>query len=686
MTVSSSTSRADYTGNGLTVDFAVPFRFLEDTHLLVLRTIIATNVTTVLVLNSLGADGYSVDGAGQPSGGTVTVVTAPAAGTERLSILRKVPRTQLTDYIPNDSFPAESHERALDKLTMLVQEQGEVTDRAVVLSPQTVGVSNELPGPVALNLLRWKPDLSGLENAVPPAIATVAPGAVVDATVSPIAGIQSSKLSFLQAGTGAQLRTVEDKQREIVSVLDFIPSAEHAAIKDLTSTYDCTADIQRAIDSLTFGGSLKFPQGLYIISAVLNVTVAGTTLIGDCNIRTALQQTDNTLGHLVLDTTANDARVTGLRFTYASGTPTGGIVIDSRGGFNHIDNIVISSCYQGVKFSAGAGQKISNFGIFNYENYGILCQSISDIYISDFVMNAGNDTRALLGGIRLAEKCEGIFVSRGDILRGLYSLTTDAASYTLGNRPAYCNFTDVLFDSAGQGSLLDDIIETEFVGCWFSGGRTGVGFAGLTIGQSDSLKFTNTRFFNCGSHGLSVGSTAKRLSIVNCSANSNSFTTGAGVSHGMFFAAGTTDFTIADTTCSNGLYTGTQGYGIFISATCDNFSLRDNKVSGNATGGINDGSAAAAIKFISGNIGYRTQNKFATTVLLGATSRVGNHGMPFTPAIEDFRVQTNESGIAKGVTSIWIDTITSTQFTIRTNAAVTGSDLAVGVEIRSKGA
>src|SRR5690606_30014542 len=40
----------------------------------------------------------------------------------------------------------------------------------------------------------------------------------------------SALISFLQSGTGAVARTMQDKARESVSVLDFIPTAQHAAI------------------------------------------------------------------------------------------------------------------------------------------------------------------------------------------------------------------------------------------------------------------------------------------------------------------------------------------------------------------------------------------------------------------------------------------------------------------------
>lgn len=677
MTVQTNQAIVTYAGNGVTLGFPVPFRFLSNGQLQV--TLFAPDGTSVLQVSPTD---YSATGARDPSGGTVTMVAAPPVG-YTLVIQRNMPFTQLVDYRANDPFPEESAEDIADERTMEAQQINEVLGRSLKLPASLAGYSGDLPGPSPLKPLVWNAAGTGVENGD---ILGTGDMLLRPDLADPLDG--GNLVAFRQLGTGSVTRSVMDKLRERVSVLDFIPVAEHAAIKALTTTYDATADIQDAINSLTLGGEVYFPQGLYLISSVLNVTVAGTTLVGACRWRTAIQQTVGTQGHLLLDSTANNSTVRSLRFTFAAAvTPSAGIVIDSRGGFNYIHDIDISAAWQAVKFTQGAGSRIHNFSISNHENAGIICQTISDIYIDNFVMNAGSDTRATLGSIRLLDKCEGIFVSNGDVLRGVYSLVTDAASYTLGNRPAYCNFTNVLFDSAAQGSLLDDLIETEFVGCWFSGGRVAPGYAGCTLGQSDSVKFTNTRFFNCGSHGLAVTSTAaKRLSIVNCSANSNSFSTGAGVSHGIFFANGVTDFTIADTTCTNGLYTGTQGYGIFIGATCDNFSLRDNKVSGNVTGGINDASAAAAVKYISGNIGYRTQLAFSTTVLVGQSSRVGNHQMPFTPVAEDFQIMPQMDPNTSSVARWWIDTITSTQFTIRTNTAVVGTAFSVGIVIKCKGA
>jgi hypothetical protein len=82
---------------------------------------------------------------------------------------------------------------------------------------------------------------------------------------------QSDLITFDPAGTGAVQRTVESKLQDVVSVLDFIPQTEHAAIKAGTSTYNATTAIQDALDYVINQGnvSLAIPSGTYLISGTL---------------------------------------------------------------------------------------------------------------------------------------------------------------------------------------------------------------------------------------------------------------------------------------------------------------------------------------------------------------------------------------------------------------------------------
>lgn len=279
MTVNSTTSRVSYAGNGSTTAFSVPFYFLASADLVVIRTA-SSGAQTTLVLNS----DYTVSGAGNPAGGTVTCTTAPSAS-DSLVIFRDPATTQLTDYQANDPFPAETHERALDKLTMLAQRMRDLVTRSFRLSDgDTTTASTTLPSPQANNVIGWNATATGLQNVNPQTLATIVstgttvaqtftgngtqtswtlasnPGALANLDVS-IGGVtqvpgvdylwtsgttltttsavpngvtmlvrytqalpqgtsDSASATFVQAGPGAVTRTAQSKMRDVVSVTD----------------------------------------------------------------------------------------------------------------------------------------------------------------------------------------------------------------------------------------------------------------------------------------------------------------------------------------------------------------------------------------------------------------------------------------------------------------------------------
>lgn len=142
MTVSTETASVSYAGNGATTVFAVPFYFLENSHIrVVLRTSAGVESTKVLTTD------YTVANAGtNPSTATVTCVSFTPATGQTLRIVRDPPLTQDTDYIENDAFPAETHEEALDKLTMIAQAISSDVNRALKW-PETSSASALLPDP-----------------------------------------------------------------------------------------------------------------------------------------------------------------------------------------------------------------------------------------------------------------------------------------------------------------------------------------------------------------------------------------------------------------------------------------------------------------------------------------------------------------------------------------------------------
>lgn len=125
MTISTQDSKVNYQGNGQTTVFQIPFPFLENNQIYVQKKDAEGNL-----INYTYATDYTVTGAGEENGGSVTLNVAPEQGST-ISIYRNVPLTQEVDYRENEIFPAETHEEALDKLTMEVQQIQEQLDRSV---------------------------------------------------------------------------------------------------------------------------------------------------------------------------------------------------------------------------------------------------------------------------------------------------------------------------------------------------------------------------------------------------------------------------------------------------------------------------------------------------------------------------------------------------------------------------
>ena len=137
MTVSSTTTKNSYSGDGSTTTFAYAFKIFADADLtVILRSAAGTETVQTLTTN------YTVTNAGNASGGNVVFVTAPASGVT-VVIRRNMAQTQSTDYTANDPFPAESHEDALDRLTFIAQQQQEEVDRSIKLSRTNTMTSTE---------------------------------------------------------------------------------------------------------------------------------------------------------------------------------------------------------------------------------------------------------------------------------------------------------------------------------------------------------------------------------------------------------------------------------------------------------------------------------------------------------------------------------------------------------------
>ena len=122
MTVTAASTRNQYVGNGVTVNFAYGFKILQASDLRV-------TVNGVVVSN------YSVSGVRSPTGGTVTFTVAPAAGASIL-IRRAMAYLRGTDYQFTGDLPADTLNDDQDSPVMMIQQLADQVARAIV-APDT---------------------------------------------------------------------------------------------------------------------------------------------------------------------------------------------------------------------------------------------------------------------------------------------------------------------------------------------------------------------------------------------------------------------------------------------------------------------------------------------------------------------------------------------------------------------
>jgi len=137
MTVSSTTTKVSYSGDGSTTAFAYTFKIFAAAEI----TVIIRSSTGVETVKSLTTD-YSLSNIGVDGGGNVTFGSAPASG-ETVVLIRNTPNTQTLDLVENDPFLSSSFEDTLDKITHQLIEQQEEIDRSFKVSRTNSITSSE---------------------------------------------------------------------------------------------------------------------------------------------------------------------------------------------------------------------------------------------------------------------------------------------------------------------------------------------------------------------------------------------------------------------------------------------------------------------------------------------------------------------------------------------------------------
>ena len=232
MTISSSTSRNEYTASASQTEFTYTFKIFDDDDVTVIQEGTTLTKTT----------DYTVSGVGNANGGTITLVTGATSG-DIIVITRNEPLTQEVDFVEGDDLPSTSLEEGLDRSAIRDQDLQEQIDRSFKFTEGSSisGISNEL------SIDDMKGFALGFNSS------TGAP--------EPVSVGDGSSTSVIATGTTAS-RNLANRFSDFYNVLDFGASGDGVT--------DDTTEIQAAITAAnTDGKTLYWPEREYIVSSNL---------------------------------------------------------------------------------------------------------------------------------------------------------------------------------------------------------------------------------------------------------------------------------------------------------------------------------------------------------------------------------------------------------------------------------
>lgn len=249
------------TGNGVTTVFTYNFKILDEDHL---RVIVDGVVKTI-------GTHYTVSGVGASGGGNVTFVTAPTSGAEVVRE-RAVPYLRETDYQEGGGFQASAVNEDVDLLEMQAQQLADLSDRSL-----RVAAGDAEPAEIPSAADRASKVLGFDADGDP---------TVYDASS---AVTEAENVTYRPAWVGAEPTTAESKFSEVLSLWDFMTTAQKGAVRDYSLSSPSTSwrfaagsAIGAALNNALAvpGAIIRIPFGGYVIDENLD-TPACLGIVGD---------------------------------------------------------------------------------------------------------------------------------------------------------------------------------------------------------------------------------------------------------------------------------------------------------------------------------------------------------------------------------------------------------------------
>ena len=341
------------------------------------------------------------------------------------------------------------------------------------------------------------------------------------------APISSADTTFLQSGTSAVTRTVQSKERDVVSVKDF------GAVGD--GVVDDTAAIQAAINycATVTRGEVFIPQGFYRVSS-LSITSGSISIRGAGKSVAVLQPTSATANFITVSGSAFDFTLRDLRIRSTVTSPTAGAAIYCTDGVGatYLSNLRIEKCFRGVETYNPASTFVSGFlriadtDIAECSNSGIYINGISQFFSSNVTIY-GAGTNGLIvyagGAFHIANTTAtgvdvgfNFYPGSGQVIYDVFATNCEAdtcgvngwsfngsvgtiSTIKIGqSRAGYC--TNFGFITAGNG--IQDISVTGFTAQ--KNGDTGILISGGNRIELSSCAVSNNSSLGSGKYGVKI--------------------------------------------------------------------------------------------------------------------------------------------------------------------------------------
>ena len=549
MTVAVQTPSISYAGDGITTTFPVPFRYDAPTDLKAIRRALdGTEVQLAYGTNFTATPGPT------NAGGTLTVTVPPSNGTV-LVIERNTARSQTADYIETGAFPAESHERALDKAMLVNQEQDVLISRALKAPAGEVGPVLPSAANRAGRMFAFDSGGEGLFDIDADKVRQI-----IAAGFSPSFTQLAELVMFLAQGDGALARSVQAKMREqAITPFDFMDAVTQVKVALGTATgadaEAITVACEKALDAVPSGGEVNFPPLNYILNRTL-VPARPMRITGGPGVQLSMATTNTDHikigdGTLATRNSRLNIAIEGLTFAPASGVAaftSGACIRVQYGAFVSIEKCdffgadgVGNKLWNGIELDRCEdswitdcrGRRLRNGALFAYGASGIANRTV-DVVIRRFRTSNNDGDHITFGphsqgmflidwvGIGVAENRSGLYVNADPATEQGTNYFIVNPNIEAGNNPnsygIYVNKGQGVDIQGGWAGGFD--LPTQF-GVWFGANSSSCMVNGMRL---ESIKIDGSACSVNGCEltgslgvtptGIVIGSGAQGFSIV----------------------------------------------------------------------------------------------------------------------------------------------------------------------------